>query len=55
MKFIDYKVSTSDQEFIAQADNKGKSKRINTKGEEGLTLNLNWMTLEVVESEGDVE
>ncbi|WP_257227601.1 DUF2345 domain-containing protein, partial [Acinetobacter sp. YH16032] len=55
MKFIDYKVSTSDQEFIAQADNKGKSKRINTKGEEGLTLSLNWMTLEVVESEGDVE
>ena len=55
MKFIDYKVSTSDQEFVAQADNKGKSKRINTEGEEGLTLDLNWMTLEVDESEGEVE
>lgn len=55
MKFIDYKVSTSDQEFIAQADNKGKSKRINTEGEEGLILDLNWMTLEIDESEGEVE
>ena len=55
MRFIDYKVSTSAQEFIAQADNKGESKRINTEGEEGLTLDLNWMTLEVDESEGAVE
>lgn len=53
MHKIDYKISDSSNEFIAQTDNKGRSKRIHSSKEESLKLDLNWIHLEEHATEGD--
>lgn len=51
-KNADYKISNGSDELTAIADNKGRSKRINSLQEEGIKLDLNWMKLEADPNEG---
>lgn len=53
LKNVDYKISNGQEEFMDQADNKGRSKRINSLQEESLKLDLNWMKLEAEPNEGN--
>jgi len=46
LKKINYKISNGQKEFIDQADNKGRSKRINSLQTENLKVDLNWISLE---------
>ena len=52
-KRADYKISNGSDELTAIADNKGRSKRINSLQEESLKLDLNWMKLDIEPNEGD--
>ncbi len=52
-KSADYKISNGSDELTAIADNKGRSKRINSLQEESLKLDLNWMKLDIEPNEGD--
>lgn len=54
MSNLAYKVSSVDQNFTATTDNKGLSKRVNTKSEQDLEIGLQWMSLEK-EEDGDQE
>ncbi len=49
LKKVDYKISNSKEEFTEQADNKGRSKRINSSQAESLIIDLNWMSLDIVD------
>ena len=53
LKSADYKISNGSDELTAIADNKGRSKRINSLQEESLKLDLNWMKLDIESNEGD--
>ncbi|MFW1642552.1 hypothetical protein [Acinetobacter guillouiae] len=51
MPNIEYKVSSSDQNFTASTDRKGFTKRINTISEQNLKVDLNWISLEKEDEE----
>ncbi|RJN70731.1 hypothetical protein D3X68_14565, partial [Acinetobacter baumannii] len=57
MKKVDYKISTDGNEYISQADDKGRSKRIHTSKEENLKLDLNWISFEAdsADNNGDAK
>ena len=52
-KRADYKISYGSDELTAIADNKGRSKRINSLQEESLKLDLNWMKLDIESNDCD--
>lgn len=54
---VDYKISTDGNEYISQADDKGRSKRIHTSKEENLKLDLNWISFEAdsADNNGDAK
>jgi len=53
MKKVDYKISTDGNEYISQADDKGRSKRIHSSKEENLKLDLNWISFEADSADND--
>ena len=53
LRNADYKISNGSDELTAIADNKGRSKRVNSLQEENLKLDLNWIKLEAAPNDGD--
>ena len=53
LRNADYKISNGSDELTAIADNKGRSKRVNSLQEESLKLDLNWIKLEAEPNDGD--
>ncbi|EJB8411285.1 hypothetical protein MW335_001480 [Acinetobacter baumannii] len=48
---VEYNIQSNNQNFMANTDLKGKTKRINTKEAEQLDVDLNWLNFEPEEND----